>query len=156
MEWLNGLLTAGLTAVLLAFIGYLFTLQQRKTEKRGDQIEAVASLRFELQSNLAWMDDPFGKHNYLRDEGWVALKSKGYISYLPSPIPVRVVAAYSKTHRLNEHIRVLKEEYEKFDAEETERDRAALRTELLELIRVLDTKYPKIGKNFRDDIIIKR
>jgi hypothetical protein len=145
MEWLIGFSTA----VILAFVGYWLTQQQRKSEKRDEQIEAVAALRFELQSNLGWIDGILESHNYLRDEAWVTLKNKGYISYLPSPIPMKVISVYDKTHRLNEQIRVLREETQNFNAEKAEQDRTALRTEIIELIAMLDIKYPKIGRNFR-------
>ena len=52
MEWLIGFSTA----IILAFVGYWLTQQQGKSNKRDEQIEAVAAFRFELQSNLGWID----------------------------------------------------------------------------------------------------
>jgi hypothetical protein len=69
----------------------------------------VAALRFEIEFNLEWLDDIFESRNYLRDEAWVGMKNKGYISYLRSPIPLKVITTYNQLHRLNEQIRVLKE-----------------------------------------------
>lgn len=145
MEWLIGFSTA----VTLALVGYWLTQQQRKSEKRDEQIKAVAALRFELQSNLGWLDSILESHNYLRDEAWVTLKNKGYISYLPAPIPMKVITVYDKTHDLNEQIRILREETQNFNPEKAKQDRGALRTKIIELITVLDAKYPKIDKNFR-------
>src|SRR5687768_9762550 len=66
-----------LIAMAIAVFGYLLNQQQRKSQKREEQIEAVAALRFELQSNLEWMDDIFESQIYLRDEAWSILKNKG-------------------------------------------------------------------------------
>jgi len=56
----------------------LFLIEHRM-EERDEQMEAVAALRFELQSNFVWLDNIFESRNYLRDEAWVALKNKGFI-----------------------------------------------------------------------------
>ncbi|MCK5633458.1 MAG: hypothetical protein KAI06_00120 [Anaerolineales bacterium] len=42
-----------LIATVLALIGWILTWLQRKASKRDEQLEAVAALRFELESNLA-------------------------------------------------------------------------------------------------------
>ena len=61
---------------------------------------------------------------------------------------MKVISVYEKTHRLNKQIRVLREETQNFNAEKEEQDRTALRTEIVEVIAILDIKYPKIGRNF--------
>jgi hypothetical protein len=144
VEWLIGFATA----VALALVGYWLTQWQRRAENRDEQIEAVAALRFELESNQGWIHGILESRIYLRDEAWVSLKNKGYISYLPAPVPMKVIAVYEKTHRLNEQIRVLREDG-KFDPDRATQDAADLGASIAELIAVLDTKYPRIGKNFR-------
>jgi hypothetical protein len=146
-EWVWGFLSA----TALASIGWFLTQLQRRVEKRDEQREAVAALRFELESNLGWLDDIFESRNYLRDEAWVGIKNKGYISYLRSPIPLKVITTYNQLHRLNEQIRVLKETEkgeEKFDAKKAEATREHLRDSITSLIALMDATYPEIGKNF--------
>jgi len=144
MEWVVGISTA----VFLSLVGYWLTRQQRRAEKREEQVQAVAAFRFELQSNLGWIDSIQESRNYLRDEAWVTLKNNGFVSYLPAPIPMKVIAVYDKTHRLNGQIRLLREEAESFDPEKASRDGAALRADIVELVTVLDAKFPRIGRNF--------
>lgn len=145
MEWFTALL-AGL---IIAIVSYFLALQQRRVEKRDEQIEAVAALRFELQSNLEWVDNIFESGNYLRDEAWVTLKNKGYISYLPAPIPIKVIVAYDRLHSLNGQIRILRDEPNKFNSEKANQNKAETRSEFIKLIRLLDSHYPKIGRNFK-------
>ena len=119
-------------------------------KERDAQMDAVAALRFELQSNLGWLDNIFESRNYLRDEAWVALKNKGFISYMAAPIPLAVVSLYDKVHGLNEHIRILREDTPNFNVERAEKNKRDLMTEITKLSELFDTKYPTIGRNFRD------
>lgn len=144
MEWLIGFLTA----VFITVFGYLLTQQQRKYEKRDEQIEAVAALRFELQSNLEWMDDIFESKIYLRDEAWCTLKNKGYISYLVAPIPMKVITTYEKIHLLNEQIHILISETESLNLEKLQKAKVEAHNEIGNLIKLLDVQCPRIGKNF--------
>ena len=98
-----------LSATALAVIGWIMTWLQRKMKGLDEQREAVAALRFELQSNLGWLVDIVDTHNYLRDEAWVILKNKGYISYLHKPIPIQVIKVYDQLLGLNKYIHTLKE-----------------------------------------------
>lgn len=143
-----------LIATVLALIGWILTWLQRKASKRDEQLEAVAALRFELESNLGWLDDVLETHNYLRDEAWCILKNKGYISYLPKPIPSEVIRVYDQLHRLNGHIRVLKESEQKANGTANDSNGEGHKTELGESIRtliaLLDAQYPRIGKNFQE------
>ena len=143
-----------LTATALAIIGWLLTWLQRKVSKRDEQLEAVAALRFELESNLAWIEDILNTRNYLRDEAWVIVKNKGYISYLRKPIPMKVIRVYDQLHRLNERIRILKETKQgangSFDSIEAEAHKTQLGESIKQLIALLDAEYPKIGKNFQE------
>lgn len=146
-EWTWGFLSA----TTLAIIGWFLTRLQKRVEKRDEQREAVAALRFELESNRAWLGDIFESRNYLRDEAWVMMKNKGFISYLPSPIPRTVIATYDQLHSLNERIRVLKEAaegVEEFDAEKANAARTRLNGSIVGLIALMDRAYPEIGKNF--------
>ena len=149
-DWISGFLMA----ITLAIIGWFLTWLQRKVSKRDEQLQAVAALRFELESNLSWIKDIFDTRNYLRDEAWVIMKNKGYISYLRKPIPMKVIRAYDQLHRLNERIRILKETQQEvngsFDNIEAEDYRTQLRESIKELIALFDVYYPKIGKNFRE------
>ena len=150
-EWAWGFLSA----TALAIIGWFLARLQRSVEKRDEQREAVAALRFELESNLEWLDEIFESRNYLRDEAWVGMKNKGYISYLHRPIPRNVITTYDQLHKLNEQIRALKEfeprtkgGAEKFDAKKADADRTRLRESIKGLIALMDATYPEIGKNF--------
>jgi len=87
-DWLLALLTAAVGAVL----GWYLAGLRRKAEKLDEQRQAAAAFRFEMQSNLGWLDDILESRNYLRDEAWVKMKNEGYVSYLPSPIPLRIIA----------------------------------------------------------------
>ena len=145
MEWLTGLLAG----IIIAIVGYFITQQKRKVEKRDDLIEALAALRFELQSNLEWVDNIFESRIYLRDEAWVTLKNKGYITYLPAPIPIKVIFTYEKLHSLNEQVHNMREKPDKFNPEKAKQGKAETRSEFINLIRLLDIHYPKIGKNFK-------
>lgn len=143
-DWFWGFITG----VCLAIIGWFLTWLQRKIAKCDEQREAVAALRFELESNLRWLDDILDSLNFLRDEAWVAMKSKGYISYLKRPIPQKVIEVYDQLHRLNEQIRRLKDN-KNFDKELAEAYRKKLIVSIKELIKLFDTKFPKIGKHFQ-------
>jgi len=143
-----------LSATALAIIGFILAWLQRKMKRLDEQREAVAALRFELQSNLGWLVDVVDTHNYLRDEAWVILKNKGYISYLRKPIPMKVIKVYDQLHGLNEHIRTLKEKVHEPNKITTGYNMEGLKTELEDSIRtlilLLDAQYPKIGKNFQE------
>lgn len=138
-----------LTALAIAVFGYLLNQQLRKSQKRDEQIEAVAALRFELQSNLEWMDDIFESKIYLRDEAWIILKNKGYISYLSAPIPTKVIATYEKIHLLNGQIRLSRDVPMEFSLEKAQNAQAQAQNRITELIGLLDIQYPKIGKNYK-------
>ena len=146
-EWAWGFLSATVVAIM----GWFLTRLQRSLEKRDEQREAVAALRFELESNLRWLEDILESKNYLRDEAWVGLKNKGYISYLRSPIPWRVITTYDELHRLNQQIRLLKDTSgaaEEFDLNKAEADCKRLRESIVGLMALMDATYPEIGKNF--------
>ena len=143
-----------LSGIALAIVGWFLTWLQRKVRGRDEQREAVAALRFELESNLNWIEDIFDTRNYLRDEAWVLMKNKGYISYLRKPIPMKVIRVYDQLHRLNERIRILKDTQRKangsFDNIEADAHKTQLRESINELVALLDAEYPKIGKNFQE------
>lgn len=143
-DWFLGFITA----IALAIVGWFLTRLHRKVEKRDEQREAVAALRFELESNLRWLEDILDSLNYLRDEAWVAMKNKGYISYLQSSIPLKVIEVYDQLHRLNEQIRRLKDD-KNVDKKLVYNYRKELMVSMEELIKLLDIFYPEIGKNFR-------
>lgn len=142
-------LTGFLAALAIAVFGYLLNQQQRKSQKRDEQIEAVAALRFELQSNLEWMDDIFESKMFLRDEAWNILKNKGYISYLSAPIPSRVITTYEKIHLLNEQIHLSRDVPKEFNIKNAQKAKVLAKSKITELIELLDIQYPKIGKNFK-------
>ena len=142
-----------LTGAGLAVLGLIFALYQREAEKRDEKRQAAAAFRFELESNLGWLDDLFESRNHLRDEAWVRMKNEGYVSYLPYPVPLKVITVYDLLHRLNGQIRVLRESQDngssEFDKKKAEADRQVLRREIVELVALFDAKYPEIAKNFR-------
>ncbi len=112
----------------------------------------MAALRFELQSNLGWLDDILETRNYLRDEAWVEMKNRGYISYLRRPIPRRVITTYNRLHALNQQIYYLKhpDERDEFSTGEADNIREDLRDSILDLIALLDKTYPRVGRNFKE------
>lgn len=133
-------------------IGYAIHWLRTRAEKRHEERQAAAAFRFELESNLGWLDDIFESLNYLRDEAWVRMKNEGYVSYLPSPIPRKVISVYDQLHRLNRQISVLKKSERgtpDFDTKKAEADREQLRESIKELIALFDAAYPEIAKNFR-------
>ena len=107
-------------------------------------------MRYELQSNLVWMDDVVESKIFLRDEAWSILKNKGYISYLPAPIPMNVIFTYEKIHLLNRQIKIAREAAQDLDVAKVKEAKAEAHKRINELIEVLDRNYPKIGKHFRD------
>jgi hypothetical protein len=149
-DWMLGFLSA----TVLAIFGWVLTWMQRKAQGIDEQREAVAALRFELQSNLGDLADVLKTHNYFRDEAWVILKNKGYISYLHKPIPMKVIKVYNQLHGLNDRIRVLKEKVHEPDKSTINSEAEGLKTELGDSIRLLisllDAQYPKIGRNFEE------
>lgn len=148
-NWLLGFISA----TLLAVLGFLVWRFQRFIEKKDEKQEAVAALRFELESNILWLDDGLESLNYLRDEAWLVLKNKGYISYLPNPIPMEVIKTYDKLHRLNHHLHILKhpDKYKEgtFNKEKAIEDQDILEEYILKLIKLLDNYNKKIGRNFK-------
>lgn len=149
-DWIVGFLTAS----ALAIVGWFLALLQRRISKRDEQREAVAALRFELQSNLGWIEDILETRNYLRDEAWVIMKNKGYISYLRKPIPKKVIGVYDQLHGLNERVRVIKETQNgvgrNYDRSDTDHQKMQLKNSIKDLMTLLDNEYPKIGKNFQE------
>jgi hypothetical protein len=146
MEMVLAILAAVMLTLILAFFRYWVQSKQRNDKKT----EAVAALRFELQTNLGWLDDILENRIQLNDEAWVILKNKGYISYLPAPIPRRVISIYDMVHRLNEQMSVLDEKNRTIYESRGEQgeDSNILRDEISELIKLLDAKFPRIGRNF--------
>jgi hypothetical protein len=132
------------TGITIALVGYLLTQQQRRSARRDEQIEAVAALRYELQSNLEWMNDIVTSKIFLRDEAWAILKNKGYISYLPAPIPMDVIFTYEKIHLLNRRIKAAQTS----DVSDVQDAKTEACKKIAGLIQVLDRHYPKIGKHF--------
>lgn len=141
------------TALTLVFIGWFLSWLQRKMKEKDEKREAVAALRFELESNLKWTEDILESHNYLRSDAWSIMKDKGYISYLRKPIPLEVIRVYDQMHRMNRFIKLLRENSKKVDTPINKNDADNFRTQLKEsihnLIKLLDDEYPRIGKNFK-------
>ena len=129
------------------------TWLQRKVSKRDEILEAVAAFRFELETNLGWLVDVLDTLNYLRDEAWVLMKNKGYVSYLPRPIPLKVIKVYDELHKLNGHIWTIREPTDSAtsspDRKEIEASIKQLRAGIQDLIELLDSKFPRIARNFR-------
>lgn len=132
----------------LVIVGWLLARLQKRLEKREEQTEAVAALRYELEFNLRWLGNISESLNYLRDEAWLALKNKGYISYLQYPVPLKVIEVYAQLHSLNRQIDSLRNSVS-FDKSMLDANRDELIVSVNELITLLDTRYPSIGRNFR-------
>lgn len=144
-DWFIGFIVA----IILSLIGCFLAWLQRRVEKREEQLEAAAALRFELELNLRWADDIINSHNYLRDESWVNMKNKGYISILHRPIPINVINVYHHIYKLNDQIRLLKEE-KITDIKIAETYRNELLVSIKELNSMIDKFYPKIARNFHE------
>jgi hypothetical protein len=137
-----------------AFIGPFAAWIVELVNNRRKRLEAVAALRFELASNLLWLDSVLQSLNYLRDEAWVAMKNNGYISYLKAPLPMMVARAYDRMHALNGLVREIRR-CDSSSEEQDLRDRAQsavteFRSSCEELIHLFDTNYSSIAKNFRE------
>lgn len=141
-----------LIVILSASLGYLFARYHSLLEHKREQKLAAAAFRFELQSNMGWLDEITETRNYLRDEAWVKMKNEGFVSYLNSPIPMKIIYIYDELHKLNEQIRVLKTSSDQYELKATKEKavfiRDNLKSNLQELIDIIDRNYPKIGKNF--------
>lgn len=144
-----------ISLVVGAFLGFLVNYGLNLLSRRIERREAAAALRFEVHANLIWVNDIIDSLVLLRDEAWVHLKNKGYISYLPYPIPLKVTIVYEKTHYLNRLIEKLRDhdnnnELLKTDEERRRNVAGRIRDELTslmpDLIRDIDSEYP----DFRD------
>lgn len=148
----ESVLTA-LMVILSAALGYLLARYRSILGHKREQRLAAAAFRFELQSNLGWLDEIIETRNYLRDEAWVKMKNEGLVSYLNSPIPMKIIDTYDEVHKLNEQIRVLKTSSNERETEVAKRKaifiRDNLKKKLQNLTDVIDKSYPKIGKNFK-------
>lgn len=142
-----------LVAVLSAGLGYLFARYRAYIERREEQRLAAAAFRFELESNLKWLDEIVESRNYLRDEAWVRMKNEGYVSFMKAPIPRHIIAVYDQIHRLNEHIRVIRESSNMEDIAGAKTSAISYKeivtASIRELITVIDSTYPRIGRNFK-------
>src|ERR1700730_6479400 len=135
-----------LVGVMLALIAFGTRVLERYMVKRDQQQDAAAALRFELELNLGWLETIFDTRNYLRDEAWVGMKNKGWISYLPNPIPRQVIEVYDRLHGVNELVHDLKER----PTTEEERKSILERGQLAaaELRRATATLTAQLGHHF--------
>jgi hypothetical protein len=125
---------------------------RRSSQPDNEQRQAAAAFRFELESNLSWLDDIAESMIYLRDEAWVRMKNEGYVSYLTHPIPMQVIGVYDRLQRLNRKLKVLREGDSStllHLTREIESSRDELREKIIELIGSFDAAYPDIGRNFK-------
>jgi hypothetical protein len=142
-----------LVGAMLALIALGMRVLEQYLLKRDQQQDAAAALRFELELNLAWLDRIFDTRNYLRDEAWVGMKNKGWISYLPNPIPRQVIEVYDRLHGVNELVHDLKEpstsdEERKSIMKRGQPAAAELRTATATLTDELGHHFPRMAKNF--------
>jgi hypothetical protein len=148
-SWLLAVLSAATGAIIASLLSWL----QQKARRRAERREAVVRLRYELQSNLRWLDDLPEARNYLRDDVWVAMMIKGYVAYAAAPIQMQAIETHNQMYAVNEHTRVVRER-----EQEPEPGRAAadidakghedeLRASIRRLISLLDAEYPRIGEN---------
>jgi hypothetical protein len=153
-EWIASMLTA----IVGALIGWGLARLQYILTRRKEREEAVAALRFELESNVNWATDCINRKLYLRDEACLSLRGTGYISYLRKPIPQKVIECYATMYRMNHILAILKGDKpaEKGSIKESEtkylEEAKAYRNKFVEeaktLYALLDKNYPSIGKNF--------
>lgn len=121
---------------------------------QNEQQGTVSALRFELESNLVFLENIFDTLNFLREEAWVNLKNKGYLSYLRKPIPNKIMRVYDQLYGLNECIHVLKESKQEANINSINIKAKNLKSQLTESIKELitllelDAAHPKIGDNF--------
>ena len=143
---------AGVGAFIGPFAAWIVELVNRRRKRS----EAAAALMFELASNLLWLDSVLQSLNYLRDEAWVAMKNNGYISYLKAPLPMMVARSYDRMHALNGLVREIRHcESPVEQPKLRERAQSAIdefRSSCEELIRLFDTNYSSIARNFREAV----
>jgi hypothetical protein len=90
------------TLVIGAILGVLSDQLRDHLQRRTERKEAVAALLFEINSNLKFAEQVGTSRNYLRDEAWIDLKKKGYVSYLAAPLPSKIADVYERLHALNQ------------------------------------------------------
>ncbi len=147
---INALVGFGV-GIALALVGWFLNRLQAIVTKRDEQRQAAAAFRFELASNLLWLEDILHSLNYLRDEAWITMKNEGYAAYLKPPIPVTIIKVYDELHRFNHNLGLVKEK--DLDGvvwlgRESSVDGARLAESIQALIHLLDRAYPEIGRNF--------
>ena len=76
--------------IIAACLGYFLSRYRTFIERREEQRLAAAAFRFELESNLGWLDDIVETRNYLRDEAWIRMKNEGFFTYLIPPFQNRL------------------------------------------------------------------
>jgi hypothetical protein len=93
----------GVVAVVIgAMLGFLGGQLRVYLNRRIERKQVVAALLFELNSNLRFAERVGTSRNYLRDEAWIDLKRKGYVSYLAAPLPSKIADVYERLHTLNQ------------------------------------------------------
>jgi hypothetical protein len=98
----SGILIGLIPAAFGALVGVGGARVSDHLYRRAERREAVAALLFELNSNLKFAERVDESRNYLRDEAWVTLKNKGYVSYLAFPLPSLIAIVYDRLHALNQ------------------------------------------------------
>ncbi|MEX2245275.1 MAG: hypothetical protein WEC75_01185 [Dehalococcoidia bacterium] len=140
--------------IALALVGWSLNRLQAVITRRDEQRQAAAAFRFELETNLLWLQNVLGSLNYLRDEAWIKMKNEGYASYLKRPIPVTIIQVYDELHRFNHNLKLLKEREpsaQNWLNKEAPRDADGLASNIKALIHQLDSTYPEIARNFAGD-----
>jgi hypothetical protein len=98
MQVIVGIVGLVIGAILGVLGGQLRDYLQRRIERK----QVVAALLFEINSNLRFAKNVGASKNYLRDEAWIDLKKKGYVSYLAAPLPSKIADVYERLHTLNQ------------------------------------------------------
>lgn len=134
-----------LTLIAGSLLGYAFAELQQFYGKRKEKREAAALIRLESEMNMLWLDDVLRSKLWFREEAFVEMKKKGYISYLPRPLPYLIAQSYDTIYRIN----YLTERARAGElVPELASEIEVLRTQLAAVNAVIDQHFKKISRNY--------
>jgi len=126
-------------------LGYGFAELQQFYGKRKEKREAAALIRLESEMNILWLDDVLKSKLWFRDEAFVEMKKRGFISYLPRPLPYLIAQAYDTLYRVNYLTERARSGEPVLDLE---KEVEVLRNRLETVNTVLDRHFKSISRNF--------
>jgi hypothetical protein len=126
-----GALTAIGVGIAGVIAGWVANRVQATLAKREQQRQAAAAFRFELETNLLWVENALESLNYLRSEAWRKHGERRirFIRQGPDPDDERGASEWHEKHGRDEAAR--------------------LAASIRDLIALLDGTYPDVARNFK-------